>query len=216
MRESPRCRHIPTSRASPLITGVIETRSINFGRVFLRFHIKSPTSSTYMRHVCVVQVRDRPKRKDLSRNSPGVGVPGLTRNQYSTISVITQVLFEINHGTFSHHARAMGPCAILIHMGYNGVRGQIETDHYLGRRVDYLLDHGTSYREIQRITGVCYRSVGRYSQRRAVLIPVFPPAKNELETQLDRDFKAFEMLQNKLTYDRYHDTLKLLEQARGK
>ena len=169
-----------------------------------------------MRHVCVVQVRDRPKRKDLPRNSPRVGVPGLTRNQYSTISVITQVLFEINHGTFSHHARAMGMCGILIHMGYNGVRGQIETDRYLGRRVDYLLDHGTSYREIQRITGVCYRSVGKYSQRRAVLIPVSPPAKNELELELDRDFAEFENNQNSLTQQKYCATLRRLEQARGK
>ena len=99
-------------------------------------------------------------------------------------------------------------------MGYNGVRSRLETEPYLRDRVDYLLDHGNSSREIQSITGVGYRTVCRYAMRRAVPLPVLTPAKSELELRLDQDFKAFEKIQTKANYDRYHATLREWEQVR--
>ncbi len=101
-------------------------------------------------------------------------------------------------------------------VGYNGVRSQLETNGYLRDRVDYLLDHGNSYREIQRITGVGYRAVCRYAMRRAVPLPVLPSAKSVIELRLEQDFKAFERIQTKSNYDRYHATLREYEQERWK
>jgi len=101
-------------------------------------------------------------------------------------------------------------------MGDNGIRSRIYSDPYLSKRVDWLLDKGYTYRYIERVTGFGYRSVCRYAVDRPVKSVIPPAPKSELELELEADFAEFEMLQTRLTYERFHDTLKRYEQARGK
>jgi len=101
-------------------------------------------------------------------------------------------------------------------MGDNGVRSVIETNPYLRARVEELLDKGESYREIEKLTGIGFMSIGRYAKKyeRKTVGYQPQPVTDPLLVRLEEEFKKFEKIQTKANYDQYHATLREWESTR--